>query len=191
MIVSFLRRFVYFGPPKTASTSLHEWLSQPLLCDQPWRPESGDQHDARPPAEASEFFAFASIRNPYSRAVSLWRHRLGSGATENPPVPQLSFADFLAWLPNASDFYARSQAWWLAGAMLDFLLPFERIERVLDLPPIAPLKSSLLPLPHRNATSHAPWPSYYDSVLAESVYRYFRDDFEILGYRKEIRADSR
>ncbi len=42
MIVSFLREFVYLGVPKTAGTSLHEWLSQPIYQARGgWRGENG------------------------------------------------------------------------------------------------------------------------------------------------------
>ena len=33
MIISHRWRFVYIGPPKTASTALHHWLSQPAFCE--------------------------------------------------------------------------------------------------------------------------------------------------------------
>jgi hypothetical protein len=44
MIVSHRWRFVYIGPPKTASTALHHWLSQPAFCEKRWSPEPQDQH---------------------------------------------------------------------------------------------------------------------------------------------------
>ena len=185
MIVSRLRRFVYLGPPKTASTSLHVWLSQPLLCDREWSPASGDQHGSQIPAEAIEFFTFASIRNPYSRTVSLWRHGLVSGENENPPIPRLDFHEFAVRLPVTTEFYGASLATWLSKARLHALVRVERIESILELPPLAPLKSELEPIPRLNDTPHEKWQSYYDRKLADAVYRHFREDFHTFGYCKE------
>ena len=36
VIVSHRWRFVYIGLPKTASTALHHWLSQPAFCERRW-----------------------------------------------------------------------------------------------------------------------------------------------------------
>lgn len=186
MIVSYLRRFVYVGPPKTASTSLHRWLSQPLLCERAWTAKGGDQHVSQPPPEAIPFFTFASIRNPYSRAVSLWRHGLISGPQESPPIPRLEFAEFVARLPVATDFYGSTQMAWLGAVRLDAVVRVEEIEAILELPPFAPWKAKLNPLLHLNASKHGSWQSYYDRRLADAVYRHFRDDFQSFGYGRSF-----
>ena len=94
MIVCPRYRFVYLGPPKTASTSLHHWLSQAAFCATRWSPAGRtDQHDAQIPAEAGDFFTFASIRNPYARAVSLWRHSQSGGRRDG--LPEMSFEESL------------------------------------------------------------------------------------------------
>jgi hypothetical protein len=190
MIVSFLRQFAYVGPPKTASTSLHEWLSQPLLCERLWNPKQGDQHESQVPPEARGFFTFASIRNPYSRAVSLWCHGLASGEMDRPPIPRFEFPEFVERLPDAAKFYGASQTEWLSGIQLDAVLRIERIEEILDLPPFSPLKNALEPIPRLNFTEHEQWQRYYDRRLAEMIFRHFREDFDAFGYGKELRPDG-
>ncbi len=182
MIVSFLRHFVYLGPPKTASTSLHQWLSQPRLCDTRWNPARGDQHSAEVPIEAAGFFTFASVRNPYSRVVSLWRHHLADGSQGTPPVQQMSFAAFIAWLPDAPRFYGASQCQFIGGARLDAVVKIERIEEVFALPPFARLRHELPALPYVNRTWHDDWRKYYDLSLADAVRRRFAADFQRFGY---------
>ena len=74
MIVSRKRRFIYIGPPKTATTTLHHWLSQPALCESRWDPKGQDQHRTDLPDGCEDYLIVVSIRNPLDRAVSLWRH---------------------------------------------------------------------------------------------------------------------
>ena len=123
MIVSRKRRFVYISPPRTASTTLHRWLSQPALCEVRWTADRNDQHDMKIPATAAGYFSFASIRHPCARAVSLWAH--GQTATELVfPVPKMHFVQFVRdWLPTAWWFYGGGQAEYLDGLHLDALVP--------------------------------------------------------------------
>jgi hypothetical protein len=74
MIVQEQERWVYLGPPKTASTTMHIELVKP-----PWRgirvdPEA--QHDMEVPEPYRDFFVFGTVKNPYERAVSLYWHFL-------------------------------------------------------------------------------------------------------------------
>lgn len=185
MLISRLRRFVYLGSPKTGSTSLHEWLSHPLLCERPWCPNDSGQHDMEPPDDARAFFTFASVRNPYSRAVSLWRHSLSASSMESSVIPCLGFAEFVEWLPIAPKFYAASQADWLAENRLDAIVRIEQIASVLAIPPIAPCAVNLPPIPRLNATAHEGWRTYYDRWLARAICQYFVRDFVRFGYRTE------
>ncbi len=182
MIVSFLRQFVYLGPPKTASTSLHHWLSEPPLCETRWDSARGGQHDSAIPSDATAFFTFASVRNPYSRAVSLWRHSVKDGQHAKPPIPLMSFEEFIAWMPTAPRFYRASQSEIIAGAKLDAVVKIERIEDVIELPPIAPLRHQLPALPHLNRTGYDGWWNYYQPALAHAVRAHFAPDFQRFGY---------
>jgi hypothetical protein len=162
MIISHRWRFVYVGPPKTASTTLHHWLSQPTLCDQRWTPDRQDQHSVVIPAEVRDYFTFASIRDPLDRAVSLWAHSQSPASLAGGGVWPMSFEEFvLEFQPQASWFYRLSQAELLAPVRLDGVVRVERLEEDLRrLPPIAAAGRAgevLEPLPRFNETSHPPW----------------------------------
>lgn len=72
MVINRAKRWVYLGSPKTASTSLHQLLSAPPFGGE----RTQSQHEMIVPEDCHDFFIFASVRNPYDRAASLWRHRL-------------------------------------------------------------------------------------------------------------------
>ena len=72
MVINRAKKWVYLGPPKTASTSLHQLLTAPPFAGE----RMSSQHEMVVPADCRDFFIFASVRNPYDRAASLWRHRL-------------------------------------------------------------------------------------------------------------------
>jgi len=139
VIISHRWRFVYVGPPKTASTTLHHWLSQPAFCDERWTPEHQDQHSVVIPPEVQEYFTFASIRDPLDRAVSLWRHSQSPTSLAAGEAWPMSFEEFvLEFQPHASWFYRLSQAEMLASVRLDAVVRVERLEEdLLRLPPIA------------------------------------------------------
>jgi len=42
------------------------------------------------------------------------------------------------------------------------------------------------PLPHRNRSTHRPYPTYYSRELQDRVYERFRVDFEYFGYPYEL-----
>lgn len=188
MIVSHLRQFLYFGPPKTATTSLHRWLSQPLFCRRRWTPAQGDQHAARVLAGCEEYFRFASIRHPLDREVSLWAHSQ-SRASREQGTPALTFCEFVAWQPTASWFYRTGQAEILRGVRLDAVVRFDRLaEDLAGLPPIAPLilgYPGFEPLERLNCQGEQPpWRTHYEAHpgLAEAVAERFAADVDL--YRR-------
>jgi len=115
MIVSHRWRFVYIGPPKTASTALHRWLSQPAFCARRWTPDRRDQHSIQIPKEARGYVVFASVRNPFDRAVSLWAHSQTQPSLMADDCWPMSFEEFvLEYQPQAGWFYSMSQSELLA-----------------------------------------------------------------------------
>lgn len=69
MIVAPNKSWCYLGPPKTGSTTLVNLLQKPPFNGI----YNGFQHDMVPPDDVP--FVFASIRSPWTRILSLWKHR--------------------------------------------------------------------------------------------------------------------
>jgi hypothetical protein len=93
MYVSFTHKFVYMAPKKTGSTSVRAMLEERydaqlwrkyefthIETDQispDWRSEGPDwKHVCHLPKEFSDFFIFATIRNPYTLEESRFMHDL-------------------------------------------------------------------------------------------------------------------
>jgi len=188
MIINHDHRFVYIGLPKTASTTMHRWLTQPALSPAPWTPEGQDQHAFAIPPGASGYFVFATVRNPYDRAVSLWRHSQMSGRKRGcPELP--TFSAFLNWLsaegpapPGREVFYTMRLSDRIPPTAT--ALPIERLSSVCLLSPFRTLDDQLAPLPRLNRTRHRPWGEYYNDDAESMIWRLFQPDFERFGYTR-------
>lgn len=178
MIVSHPLRFLYAGPPKTATTSIHEWLQQPQLLAEPWSEKQGNQDSFADAPTDPGYYRFTTVRYPLDRAVSLWMHSQIGGRADGG-LPVMSFAKFIDWLPTAPPFYGAPQADYIQDARVDSLVYYEALEiDLLRLPPLAGIEG-LIPIPHRNRTNHRPWPSYYTPDLEARVREHFQVDFAL------------
>lgn len=175
MIVSHKRKFVYIGPPRTASTTLHHWLSHELLGDKPW--VQGEQHSSAIPPEALEYFTFASVREPLDRCVSLWRH-YSEHAHDRAGLPDLTFAEFVHEFPQLPWLYRTSQAEILSGVRLDAVIRYHRLEADLRRLQIFYGYWHLLPpIPKMNdSQDRPPMEALYTPELESAVRRWWADD---------------
>lgn len=165
---------------------MHYWLSQPAFCERRWSPERQDQHSILIPPEAEGYFTFASVRNPFDRAVSLWAHSQSGSSFQADNTYPMAFDEFvLDYQPRATWFYRLSQSELLAPVRLDAVVRFDHLEEDLhQLPPItaaAQAGAVLEPLPQFNETSHPPWQEICTpELVARLVYLWF-GDFELYG----------
>jgi len=152
-------------------------LSQPAFCAKRWSPENLDQHSILIPEEAEGYFVFASVRNRFDRAVSLWAHSQTQPSLRADDCYPMSFQEFVPeYQPQATWFYRLSQSELLAPVRLDAVVRFDHLEEDLfGLLPIATAVQTgkeLEPLPRLNRTSHRPWQELCTSRLrAVIVYR--------------------
>jgi hypothetical protein len=186
MIISDKWKFVYYGLPRTGSTALHHWLTQPALCDTPW---GGDQtyeryHVYRPPEYAADYFAFASVRSPYTRVSSLWwvyhqwHERFGTPECR-------TLREFLAWLSeDCGDPFFQPQAELLRDTRLDGYVKLESIHSVVELPPFAGLKGELRPVPWLNESEEWVRTHGVDAECMRIIEDLYGKDFEAFGYEK-------
>ncbi len=175
MLISHLRRFVYVGPPRTASTALHAWLSQPALCEARYMPDHR-QHSSAIPAACLEYFCVASIREPLDRAVSLWRHYQENPGSR-PGLEPLEFAAFLRALPGLPWMYRACQAAILRGVRLDAVVRFHRLGEDLARLPFVRAAGVLEPLAQINQTAtRSPLADCYTVELEELARDYWRED---------------
>jgi len=127
---------------------------------------------------------FASVRNPFDRAVSLWAHSQTQPSLMADDCWPMSFEEFvLEYQPRASWFYRLSQSELLAPVRLDAMVRFDHLREDLHrLPPIAAALRAgevLEPLRWLNKTSHRPWRELYTASLAEMVGYRWRLDLDL------------
>ena len=148
MIVAPDKSWVYIGPPKTASTSLHSFLKRKMGGID----YNGNQHYATILPELDQARIFYTVRHPLTRSLSLWKHFLNEGHSGD-------FDDFLRMVEEGSlsPFYTTPISQWIGnrvrinGTPIRVERMFEDLETVFSKLPDSPVE-------HLNRTYHAPYP---------------------------------
>lgn len=154
------------------------------------------------PAEMfAAYYRCAVVRDPWSRAVSLYRH-LGL---------DLSFRDFVGrWLPAEFDRRARNGFFWFVRPQVDYLydgdqplvqdvIHFENL--AAEFPRVAAASGLRSPLPHVNRSgaaagrrrgwrwwwpsrhqSHASWRDFHTAETRSGIAKLYAEDAARLGY---------
>jgi len=179
MILLHDLRWLYFAPPRTASTSIHRWLQEVYGGE---RFHTGSHQNQAPPhMPLAYWWGFTVVRNPYDRLAS-W-HAASTEHRKKSPV------EFMEWLmygeplralnPYATSSQARFIDTSCAARLRGFLvLRWEDLTDCLyDLPFVMP--GDLLRLKHLAKTEEKPeWPAAaIDMVAIHSA-----DDFRRFGY---------
>lgn len=136
MIINHEKKWIYIGPPKTGSTAISF-----LLTDGKYNPNKYDfklknnnnffginedgQHTPWPPNKINDkykdYFIFISVRNPFSRIVSLWRHWVfGKNFQETTIKKDVSLNEFLIMvienrIDNGNGFFTYTLTDWVSN----------------------------------------------------------------------------
>lgn len=183
MIISHTYKFAIVTPPKTASTTLHEWLIAPPFCDHHYPPPSKrkEQHDT-PDGLDDHYTVAVAWRDPRDREVSLWAHSQSATSRKHDRTPKLTFAEFvLDYQPEAIPFYSASQAWWISRLpRVDYVIRQDNLQAdTTNFPPIHKAITAghmLRAMPRLNTTRHRPWREHYTPELERIVQERFADD---------------
>jgi hypothetical protein len=195
MIYSTKHKFVFVQLHKNVSESvmrllIRQYDATPVATEE-FR--FGPKHLRTVPSNLRHLFTFATVRNPYSRLVSLWHFsrtrslELFANYVHNE---QLSFPDFVRWhctdespkldkLPNQSTY--------LADVDLDAALKCENLPWCLrSLPFWVAGDEAFLGHGHKGRYAK-PWREYYgdDLALAKLAEKWAGDDFEQYGYDRD------
>lgn len=159
MIISHSLRYVYIGPPKTASTAVHRWLKQDALFDRSKDVDttaSGHQHDYLVPEKALSYFKFATTRNYDEWLDSLWRQSRND-SIDYPDKPLLDWKEFLIWRKTCDNaFYYRELEEYFAEGV-DQLVRMEHLaEDLRRLPFASPIWGHLVEVEVFNVNQRSP-----------------------------------
>ena len=147
---------------------------------------------------------FAVFRNPYSRAVSLYRflfevdiRKITSETTEYfHKVPDFSWHDTLLREHGLLTFeeFCKKLPWMPLGIEQHHYMPVGQILRMEKLDTEFKFIQTMLqtnePLYKFNSTNNTNWQRYYTKQTQEIIYETYSEDFKLLNYSKDINNSS-
>jgi hypothetical protein len=90
MIICEEKKFIFIRNPKTASRSTSEFLLNNFECF-----EFDEYHAINIPKKYEKFTIYLTIRSPFSRAVSAWKHVVSDGEKGLNKHDKLKFEQYL------------------------------------------------------------------------------------------------
>lgn len=188
--VDVKRRLGYVAIPKVASTSIKAAMFG-IDADGPEAIHAAalDRRMSIATARAKGIFIFTVVRNPFDRAVSIWRNRVyePERLTRLTRIfPEgMAFSDFAALLDEVGpkkDLHTMAQAALLVHRhqlVVDMICRFERLgrdwamlQRIYKMPG----------LPLHNASSPADYVDFYGTEEREHIKAVYAGDVRLFGY---------
>ena len=198
-IISHKHKFIYIGIPKIATRSFQtlfikeraaefeiEWSEKP----------NGFRHAL---TQHPDYFAFAFVRNPWSRIVSCYNSKIaGCEPGKQARImsfyedlnPQMSFADFVSFLCSEEGRDAIADRHWISQHLFlercDYIGKYENLEQdwrvVCDKIGLKDLE-----LPHKGWVSEdrdqeGDYRSYYTDETRDMIAKRYAKDIELYGY---------
>lgn len=205
MIVNHEKKWIYISPPKTSSTSLCYLLTDGKYQNNLWGPTlepnfEGEaiygQHfpycDERLPDQYTDYMKFISVRNPFSRWPSLWKHwrfgnnlnqgnqeKIGVGLEKFLKMVQLARSDGTIELGDNRFFTTNCSSWYHPGYKVIY---FENLEQ--DLKRLK-LHKNDFKIPHLNDFKHIGIKIEelkHTEETIDLVHELGASDFELFGY---------
>jgi hypothetical protein len=149
----------------------------------------------------SSLFSFSVTRNPYDRIVSSYFYAIQGGGTHggirNPgkySAPEFdSFGSFVTkWLcyqqTHDVDVIFKPQTYFVCGTdgkpVPEWI---GKIEKQNEIESILQVKTGrALTLERMNRSKHKDYRNYYNDSVQEIVYNYYKSDFDLFGYNKDL-----
>lgn len=197
MIISFKHQATFLAVPRTASRSIHQWFVDTGGEDQ--TKVFGGFHERELPGEMTKWFSFATVRHPYTRAVSFWMKAMHVGdfkqeLINDPKVVvdnlytrcggEQSFESFVRWLTRkriGDPLEWGTMTNFIHGVHIDKLLRFEILHRDFHRLPFVK-KTDELPWIGKQLGDDD-WRKHYENPdVLDAVRRWAALDFENFGY---------
>lgn len=162
--------------------------------------EWGAQHDVKVPQELRGYTAFATVMNPFRRAVSLF-YLFGRDAEKGVDwvreFPEGAAANFESFVTNVLEckelinpVYQYSISEWMERGGLGeelHLIPVEDLADGLEALGVTPPGEDI---PKRNQSRLGPWRDQYSPGLEARVLRWAEADFNKLDYPQSIEPEA-
>ena len=170
MIVSHSYRFVYFPPMKTATSTLWDVLRKHFNAKVFW-----GRHVCLLPKSYEHYFTFASVRNPYSRAISAYNY-VNREQPDNP-LPILDLLDVNIFPSMHTSIFRQPIGSGFMPIRIDALVHAETLSDDFHKLPFVTKK---IDLPRLNVSPKIV--SVVPLQVYDFVKQYHREDFEYFGY---------
>ena len=131
----------------------------------------------------SNYFSFAFVRNPLDWQVSMYFYmKKATGHPQHDLIKKMNFSEYIEWrCLNEVTFQKDYLVDENQELIVDFIGRYEDLSN--DIKKIEKRTGLSLDLPHINKSDHAHYLTYYDENTKNLVYKYFKSDFEMLGYQ--------
>lgn len=170
MHVSHVWQFLYLAVPKTGSRTLSTIFAT-------YGAEVYEDYHSRNVPPCQDYDRIVSIRNPYTRMLSLYHHCKQKPHNQYHEVAKnMEFREFVPWIiPKTS-------------CQVDFIGDFDpryhiRLENLQEDLEYLPFIKPPVEIPHlNNSRIQEPWESFYDGETLKLVNEFAEKDFEQYGY---------
>jgi len=189
MILCHQHRFVYVSTPKAGTHTMFRYLSERYGGHR-----IGAYHRRHVPLGHLDYFVFAVVRSPYSRAVSAWYHLLHREPYRSlwrPTVRRDDFRGFMEWMSRGhwqrpgmrGNVVMCPQDEWIAGINRapDAILRIENINQEFAQLPFATGPQSI-PDDFSYSQVYGDWRDMIDAEMAALVRQWAGSDFARFGY---------
>lgn len=204
MQVSKKGRFVYINPPRTGTTKI--WNAARSAFPDLWQPlgknnkQVTKRHGTIWKDEWEDFFIFLTVRNPYTRAVSIWHRWVDYIQNRKPEMRKLlkngniTFSDMVC---HKDPFFITT----LRGhCCFNYTKPVPRIDHVIHLETLAkdwPKLVEAVPAfkkinlrervnASKSPKAKIPWHEHYNEQAIELIEKAFARDFDAYGYNRNF-----
>ena len=199
------RPWTFLHVPKTAGKSISAYIMKHSQNHKTLHPSSHATFSEMKELDADLGTTFAVFRNPYSRAVSLYRFLFEVDIRDVTKEttdyfhkkPDFTWHDKLLKEYGKLDFlsFCKELPWMPLGIEQYKYLPVDKKLRYEHLSEDSKFLHSLLgandPIYRFNRTGDYIWQTYYDGNDAqEIIYNTYKEDFDILNYPKDINNSS-
>lgn len=188
MVINHDNKWIYLAAPKTGSSTLHYMLSFPpfngtcpgMGCDRNIHPITA-QHDMNIPEGCEDYKILVSVRDPFSRAVSLFTH-FEKHLSHLPLAKSFPIYVNGMLLPKVNDFFGWTCSRWYENLpRVDHVI---RLECMLEDVQKSALVDTPFSLPWENRITSEAWQNYYrfNPGTLELVRQWGDEDFDRYGY---------
>ncbi len=193
MRIDHTNKAVFVSTPYCGTHTIYDWLNRHFVVE---RPSYKQFHLAVLPKGHDDYFIWTVTRNPYSRAISGWGHKLVTDKTgdgNSAPRDQAGSIGTFRTYATHMEWVSKKPPHQMHGPQTLFLSTMPHIDMALRLESLSeeikrlPFWSDNLKPPSHiyKMPTLKPWQQYYDEATADCIHDQFRPDFEAYGYDRD------